>query len=121
MVLKHTGRDNGMKKAKILFFLPAILVGAFYLIVGVISGELFAPKMWFNLTLLFGSGVLLSMGKPWGCLPAIGWFAYVMIEDYLRNYKRGWHYEIPEYRYCIPAIIFYVCCAIAIKIAPKNK
>jgi len=111
-----------VKKINFIFFIPAIILALLYLVVAVMTGDFVAPIMLLYIVLLTISAILMAKGKAWGSLFGIGYFAFVMTEDYLRNYKRGWIGEMREYRYCIPMIIFYIVCAIIVIVRNiKNK
>lgn len=110
-----------MKKINPLYFLPAVPIILLFLFSVLIAGDDFIGVITgvIYLVLVVSSGFLLSWGKPWGALPGITYYAYVAVSDFLQNYKRGWLYEIPEYTYCIPIILFYVLCAVYV--AYQNK
>ena len=110
-----------MKKANFVFFIPAILVALFYTVIMAVSGDLIGAKQFFILAVLFASAVLPCMGKPWGSMPAIAYFAVTMVADYIRNYPDGWRGFGPEYIYCIPAIVFYIGCSVYVAVKNIQK
>lgn len=110
-----------MKKAKFVFFIPAMLVTLFYTVIMAVSGDIIGAKQIFILAVLFASAVLLCMGKVWGSIPAIAYFAVTMVADYIRNHPDGWRGFGPEYIYCIPAIVFYIGCSVYVAVKNMQK
>ena len=110
-----------VKKLNPLYFIPAVPIMFLFIFAVFEMGEDFAgiAKGAVYLMLVMSSGFLLSRGKAWGALPGAAYYAYIAVTDYLQNYERGWIGESEEYTYCIPVIIFYICCAAAVY--RKNK
>lgn len=112
-----------MKKSKwrILYFLPAILFLAIVLAAGGITVLFTAPVTMVNILVLIAAGIVLSKGKVWGAYLGIvygaGWIIYDILYHRINNYGRHFPLEV----ICIPLIIYYIYCAIAVKTKPENK
>lgn len=60
---------------KLVYFLPAFAAAAFYGLLVFrlgVSPAALAPEALFGVQLLFAAGVLLCIGKWWGCVPGVG-------------------------------------------------
>ncbi len=112
-----------MKKLNPLYFIPAAPVILLFIFAVFMAGEDLAGIATgvVYLLLVLSSGFLLSWGKPWGALPGAVYYAGIAISDFIQNHKRGWIGEMKEYTYCIPVIIFYICCAVYVAYKNRHK
>ena len=115
--------DADVKKIgwKILYFLPAITLLAIVLAAEGITAIFTAPKTMINILVLFTAGVAMSKGKVWGAFMGIGYGVFWIAFDIISAHIRGGYRLFPIEYVCIPLIIYYIYCAIAVKKKPKDE
>ena len=114
MVLKYTEGDKGMKKFCIWYFIPAIVFVSILLYFG--GAEAFVqPSVLVNLSALILFGIIMQKGSIWGASLGIVYGAGWIIRDLFRST------DIPSAILCVPLIIYYIYCVIAIKTVPKDE
>ena len=103
-----------MKKICIWYFVPAILFVAMLLYFG--GAEAFIhPVVIVNLIALIVIGLIMQMGKVWGAYLGIAFGAAWILSDFFTDPY------LPSAILCVPLMIYYIYCVVAIKTAPHNK
>ena len=93
---------------RLIVFLPAVLFGILYGLIAVLSGvKSFEIWVWVLLALMFLSGILLFMKKPWGCLLGVIPGAVFAV---MGRYDTG--QLINETPIGIALILFYLLCGL---------
>lgn len=102
-----------MKNFGFLYFVPPM---AFLAILFLFARggwqEMFSPVILFNLIFMLAAGVLMYKGKIMGAYLGVAFGAVWIIRDFFA------HPHIPSAVLCVPLIIYYIYCAIALKNKP---
>ena len=109
-----------MKKFKILYFLPAILLILFFVMDFVRSGRFeyfFNLTLWFNVLFMVAVGIVMCKGKAVGAYLGIAYGVLWIVYDVVYHKMNGYSREVPLEILCIPLIIYYIYCLIAINTA----
>ena len=109
-----------MKKFKLLYFLPAILLIMFFGIDYVRFGRyehFFNFILWFNILFMAAIGIVMCKGKAIGAYLGIAFGVLWIVYDVIYNKINGYSREVPLEIFCIPLIIYYIYCLIAINSA----
>ena len=107
-----------MKKSQILYFLPAILLILFFGIDFVRFGrfeQFFSFTLWLNIIFMVAIGIAMCKGKAIGAYLGIAYGVLWIVYDVVYHKMNGYSRDIPLEIFCIPLIIYYIYCAIAIK------
>ena len=103
-----------MKKFNPIYFLPAIVLTAILFYFG--GAEAFVqPMVVINLAVLIAVGVMMQKGRALGAYLGIVFGAAWIISDFFTDPY------LPSAILCVPLIIYYIYCAVALKTAPQNK
>ena len=109
-----------MKKFKLLYFLPAILLVLFFGIDFVKYGDaenIFDLTLWLIILFMVITGIMMCKGKKLGAYLGIAFGVLSMVYDVLYHKINGYNRYFPLEYICVPLIIYYIYCLIAINSA----
>ena len=109
-----------MKKFKLLYFLPAILLIMFFGIDFVRYGDvenIFDVILWLIILFIVAIGIMMSKGKKLGAYLGIAFGVMSIVYDIIYHKLNGYSRELPLEYICVPLIIYYIYCLIAINTA----
>ena len=110
-----------MKNFKFLYFLPAILFVSVFVTAFVRYGEIenfLNPIFLFNVVFMIAIGILMSRGNTVGAYLGIAFGTVWIVYDIVYHKITGYGRDVPLEIICIPLIIYYIYCAVAIKTKP---
>lgn len=106
-----------MKKFKPLYFLPAILMIMFF---GIDffrygdAGNIFDVILWLIILFMVATGIMMSKGKKLGAYLGMAFGVLSIAYDIIYHKINGYYRELPLEYICVPLIIYYIYCLIAI-------
>ncbi|MBQ9844884.1 MAG: hypothetical protein IJO54_02240 [Oscillospiraceae bacterium] len=109
-----------MKKFKPLYFLPAILMIMFF---GIDffrygdAGNIFDVILWLIILFMVATGIMMSKGKKLGAYLGMAFGVLSIAYDIIYHKINGYYRELPLEYICVPLIIYYIYCLIAINAA----
>ena len=109
-----------MKKFKSLYFLPAILMIMFFGIDFFRYGDaenIFDVILWLIILFMVITGIMMCKGKKLGAYLGIAFGVLSMVYDVLYHQINGYNRYFPLEYICVPLIIYYIYCLIAINSA----
>ena len=109
-----------MKKFKLLYFLPAILLIMFFGVDFVRYGDaenIFDVILWLIILFIVAIGIMMSKGKKLGAYLGIAFGVMSIVYDIIYHKLNGYSRELPLEYICVPLIIYYIYCLIAINTA----
>ena len=109
-----------MKKFKLLYFLPAILLILFFGIDFVKYGDaenIFDLTLWLIILFMVAIGIMMCKGKKLGAYLGIAFGVLSIVYDVIYHKLNGYYREFPLEYICVPLIIYYIYCLIAINSA----
>ena len=109
-----------MKKFKLLYFLPAILLIMFFGIDFVRYGDaenIFDLTLWLIILFMVATGIMMCKGKKLGAYLGIAFGVLSIAYDVLYHKINGYNRYFPVEYICVPLIIYYIYCLIAINSA----
>lgn len=109
-----------MKKFKPLYFLPAILMIMFFGIDFFRYGDaenIFDAILWLIILFMVATGIIMSKGKKLGAYLGIAFGVLSIAYDIIYHKINGYYRELPLEYICVPLIIYYIYCLIAINTA----
>lgn len=109
-----------MKKFKLLYFLPAILLILFFGIDFVRYGDtenIFNFALWLSIFFMVAIGIMMCKGKAIGAYLGIAFGVLSIAYDVIYHKLNGYYRDFPLEYICIPLIIYYVYCLTAINSA----
>ena len=112
-----------MKKSQILYFLPAILLILFFGIDFVRFGrfeQFFSFTLWLNIIFMVAIGIAMCKGKAIGAYLGMAYGVLWIVYDVVYHKMNGYNRDIPMEIFCVPLVIYYIYCAIAVK-SNQNK
>ena len=110
-----------MKKFVVLYYLPAIMLALIVFLTGGISVVFSAPITMLNILILTAAGIAMHNGKVWGAFIGIGYGVFWIANEIISAHISGGYRLFPIEYICVPLIIYYIYCAIAVKTKTKNK
>ena len=109
-----------MKKFKLLYFLPAILLIMFFGIDFVRYGDaenIFDLTLWLIILFMVATGIMMCKGKKLGAYLGIAFGVLSIAYDVLYHKINGYNRYFPLEYICVPLTIFYIYCFVAINSA----
>ena len=109
-----------MKKSKLLYFLPAILLVMFFGIDFVRYGDaenIFNVTLWLIILFMVITGIMMCKGKKLGAYLGMVFGAGSIAYDVIYHRINGYNRYFPSEYICVPLIIYYIYCLIAINSA----
>ena len=109
-----------MKKFKPLYFLPAILMIMFLGIDFFRYGDaenIFDVILWLIILFMVAIGIMMCKGKKLGAYLGIAFGVLSIVYDVIYHKINGYYREFPLEYICVPLIIYYIYCLIAINSA----
>lgn len=109
-----------MKKFKSLYFLPAILMIMFFGIDFFRYGDaenIFDVILWLIILFMVTTGIMMSKGKKLGAYLGMAFGVLSIAYDIIYHKINGYYRELPLEYICVPLIIYYIYCLIAINTA----
>ena len=109
-----------MKKFKPLYFLPAILMIMFFGIDFFRYGDaenIFDVILWLIILFMVATGIMMSKGKKLGAYLGMALGVLSIAYDIIYHKINGYYRELPLEYICVPLIIYYIYCLIAINTA----
>ena len=109
-----------MKKFKPLYFLPAILMIMFFGIDFFRYGDaenIFDVILWLIILFMVATGIMMSKGKKLGAYLGMAFGVLSIAYDIIYHKINGYYRELPLEYICVPLIIYYIYCLIAINAA----
>lgn len=109
-----------MKKFKPLYFLPAILIIMFFGIDFFRYGDaenIFDVILWLIILFMVATGIMMSKGKKLGAYLGMAFGVLSIAYDIIYHKINGYYRELPLEYICVPLIIYYIYCLIAINTA----
>ena len=109
-----------MKKFKLLYFLPAIMLILFFGIDFVKYGDaenIFDLTLWLIILFMVAIGIMMCKGKKLGAYLGIAFGVLSIVYDVIYHKLNGYYREFPLEYICVPLIIYYIYCLIAINSA----
>ena len=109
-----------MKKFKPLYFLPAILMIMFFGIDFFRYGDaenIFDVILWLIILFMVATGIMMSKGKKLGAYLGMAFGVLSIAYDIIYHKINGYYRELPLEYICVPLIIYYIYCLIAINTA----
>ncbi len=106
-----------MKKFKPLYFLPAILMIMFFGIDFFRYGDaenIFDVILWLIILFMAATGIMMSKGKKLGAYLGMAFGVLSIAYDIIYHKINGYYRELPLEYICVPLIIYYIYCLIAI-------
>lgn len=110
-----------MKNFAVLYYVPAIILALIVFVSEGISAAFTAPLTMVNIFILTAAGVVMHKRKVWGAFIGIAYGVFWIAYDIISAHIRGGYRLFPIEYVCVPLIIYYIYCAIAIKTKPQNK
>ena len=110
-----------MKKFNILFFIIPILYGALVFGTDGISALGTAPETMLCILVLLIAGIAMQKGKVWSAYLGIAFGVFWIAQDIISAHIRNGYRLFPVEYVCVPLIIYYIYCAIAVKTKPDKK
>lgn len=109
-----------MKKFKLLYFLPAILMILFFGIDFIKYNDaenIFDFTLWLIILFMVITGIMMCKGKKLGAYLGIAFGALSIAYDVIYHKVNGYNRYFPLEYICVPLIIYYIYCLIAINTA----
>lgn len=109
-----------MKKFKLLYFLPAILLILFFGIDFVRydnAENIFNFNLWLIILFMVITGIMMCKGKKLGAYIGIAFSVLSIAYDVVYHKINGYNRELPLEYICVPLIIYYIYCVAAINSA----
>ena len=122
-IVKLRKRVISMKNYSVFYYIPAILYILIFIYGAAQDGlwVVLQPVVLFNTACMAVFALMMQKGKVIGAYFGIAFGVLWIVYDVLYHHINGYGRLVPLEIICIPLIIYYIYCAVAVKTKPKEK